>query len=118
MVDIAIFYLFSAGVAALLSVPAWYFGYRHSTWSAIDFVSVFLPPALWLAIGLRGVGAQSLGNLMELGLLSLLIPVAISLKIRFSILWPTKTRRLSWSTFAFLCLSVIAFRMFTPSLPE
>jgi cytochrome bd-type quinol oxidase subunit 2 len=109
-------FLIAAGVLA--SIPAWRAARNTNKWRWWDFASLIVPYLVWITLAFLGFGAQSLGNLEELLVLVVVVPLALSLRV-FLFDRRTKARATdSVVVFALLCIVAICLRAFFPMIPE
>lgn len=104
--------------SAILIAPAWMWARRRSEESPLVLLLPVVGVVTWLVLGAFGVGAQSLSNSIEL------VGVAAG-AIVAGYIKALALRRSSWgrrwgaaATVVAVCLVSIAFRLFTPALPE
>ncbi len=71
-------------------------------------VVIILPPSLWIGLTILGVGAQSLSNLVELGIVTF---VSLILGLR-------TTKKNAWFLLIIGLVMAFLFRSLMPVIPE
>jgi hypothetical protein len=114
----AVWLLILCSVASLLSLPAFIVGRSGSNWFVWDYLAVYVPPLLWIALCALRVGPQSLSNAIELFGLVVLMPVLVSIRVFASSYIPLEPSLASVAIFVFGLIAALAVRLAMPVLPE
>ncbi len=105
-------------IPALLILPGWHIARRWQVQSAWLFGLPFAANALWVALTIMGVGAQSLANLIELLVIAIVAVLAPYLKF-FLIDRRIKVSALGNIFVVVLVILVtLGLRLLMPVLPE
>lgn len=110
--------LILCSVSSLLSLPAFVEGLSSGNWFVWDYLAIFAPPILWIALTARGVGQQSLSHVVELFGLVVLMPVLVSVRVFTSEYIPLQPSNASFSIFALGVATALVLRIAMPHLPE
>jgi len=105
-------------VTVVLSIPAWYFAQTRDVWFGWDYATLIVPAAIWLALTTAGIGHQSLSHVLELAALTILIPLALSVRVFALDRWLAEPLHGSVGTFAVCSLAAVGLRLFTPHMAE
>lgn len=102
----------------LLCLPAWKVGRTRHHWHGWDYASALGPVPFWFALLFMRIGHTSMSNLIELPVVALFVPLALTLKV-FLIDQKVKDTRYSSIIVCALCFALpLALRLVMPNLPE
>lgn len=98
--------------------PAWFAARQSRTWYDWDYMSLFAPLPLWLALSLLRIGSNDGTSLViEPILVALFVPLALSVRVFLLDHVFRDTRRISKLTLG-ACLALpLWLRLFVPLLP-
>ena len=103
--------------AILLSGPAWWSATGRDTWFAWDYATVTAPFAIWFLLASLDFGKLGLGNLIEIFILLLVVPIAVSIRVFVLDHW-SHPRVNSIALCAVSVLGAGGMRLLMPYLPE
>ena len=105
-------------VGAALILPGWIWAKRKSEQNLWLFFLPAVGIGLWVFLTVVGVGAQSLSNLSET--LGVVVVAVIAAYLKFLVFDRKIENRTQGTAVAFVIvvLATVAFRLFTPHLPE
>ena len=105
-------------VAGLLILPGWLWTRRRRGQSAWVFLLPVLGLIIWVLLAALGIGAQSLSNLVETaGVVAGAVAIAYLKLFLFDRKFEPEKRSMLFSILLVVLVG-LAFRLFTPELPE
>jgi hypothetical protein len=111
-------FLILLALSGLLCVPAWYVAQRRKSWFEWDYATVFGPIPFWYALSIARIGPQSMGNLIELVVVAVFVPLAVSCRVFIlDRLWKNP-KRSSMIICAVCFILALGLRLAMPLLPE
>jgi hypothetical protein len=113
-----IWLLILGSVLSLLSLPAFVAGSSSGNWFVWDYLAVFVPPALWVALCALRIGQQSLSHAIELFGLVVLMPALVSIRVFASSYIPLPPSSASLAVFVFGLAAALVVRLAVPPLQE
>lgn len=111
-----VYFLMHILMIAILASPGVLYAKHKQTWCAWDIFLTFIPIAIWFILISRGIGAQSAGNLMELKILAVGIPLLFSLRVFILDRFLTNHKKNSLYMFLACSLLPIGLRFFMPEI--
>ncbi len=105
-------------IGAALIAPGWYWARAQNPQSLLLFLLPAAGIGLWVALTASGIGSQSLSNLSEV--LGVVVAAVGAAHLKFFVF----DRKLANQRFAvvgafvIVAIVAVAFRLFTPQLPE
>jgi hypothetical protein len=105
-------------IQVALLMPAWVYSRRHGRLFSWDYSLAVLPLAVWVLLVSFGMGPQSLSNLIELPIVSLVVVVLYYARVFFLDRMLQRHRAASIVTVALSTLFPLALRLSMPLLPE
>jgi hypothetical protein len=103
-------------LAAAMSFPAFYFGWKRTRWNTIDLLALALPFAVWLLLMQSGQVGKSLANYGECIWISAAVGVAAFVRVLVGERVPGES--CSVALLATLCFFAACLYWWTPQLPE
>jgi len=110
--------LAAAVLSSALCVPAWWLSGRRGYLYPWEPALPALPVLLWLLVTYLGIGAQSLGNLVELPLVIAIFTAMVYLKSFAFRRWGIPKRTAAVILAALAALIPLALRLSFPWMPE
>lgn len=108
----------SALLCTAVCAPAWWYSHRQKYFYAWEVVLPVLPILIWMVLTFFRIGAQSLGNLVELPLVVGVFTAAVYLKSFAFKRWGIPLRAGAAILAALALLVPMIFRLSFPWMPE
>jgi hypothetical protein len=91
---------------------------KRGGWFPWDYATVLGPVPFWYVLSIVQIGHQSMGNLIEMVIVAVFVPLVISLRVFVLDRFWGRSERNSLFVLVLSFLFVVVIRLLMPELPE